>query len=68
MSQRERILQYMHENGSITCADAYNDLGCMRLPARINEIKDSGVKVIKTMERGQNRFGEPTRYARYRLA
>jgi hypothetical protein len=39
----------------------------MRLPARISEIKDSGVKVIKTMERGQNRFGEPTRYARYRL-
>lgn len=67
MSQRERILQYMHENGSITSADAYNDLGCMRLPARISEIKDSGVKVIKTMERGQNRFGEPTRYARYRL-
>lgn len=67
MSQRERILRYMHENGSITDSDARNDLGCTRLAARIGEIKDTGVKVIKTMERGQNRFGEPTRYARYRL-
>lgn len=67
MTQCERILQYMHQNGSITDADARNDLGCTRLAARINNIRNTGVKIVKTMERGQNRFGEPTRYARYRL-
>ena len=67
MTQCERILQYMHQNGSITDSDARNDLGCTRLAARINNIRNTGVKIVKTMERGQNRFGEPTRYARYRL-
>ena len=67
MTQCERILQYMHQNGSITDSEARNDLGCTRLAARINNIRNTGVKIVKTMERGQNRFGEPTRYARYRL-
>jgi len=68
MTQSEMILRYMHENGSITPKEALEDLGCMRLGARIWDIKRTGVKIIKTMEQGENRLGYPTRYARYRLA
>jgi len=67
MNQRDLILRYMHEFGSITDSDARDDIGCTLLAARINEITASGVKIIKTMERGKNRFGKPTHYARYRL-
>ena len=67
MNQRELVLRYMHEFGSITDSDARQAIGCTRIAARINEIIASGVKIIKTMERGKNRFGKPTHYARYRL-
>jgi hypothetical protein len=49
MNQRELVLRYMHEFGSITDSDARQAIGCTRLAARINEIIASGVKIIKTM-------------------
>ena len=61
------ILEYLQKNGSITQAEAISRFGCYRLGARIYELKQRGHKVIKTIEKGQNRFGLPTRYARYAL-
>lgn len=66
-SQKQRILGYMKEHGSITCLEAINAFGCMRLPARISDLKEEGHLITKRMELGTNRFGEPTRYARYSL-
>ena len=57
----------MKDNGSITCADAVYYLGIMRLPARIADLKEEGHIINRKMELGTNRFGEPTRYARYSL-
>lgn len=65
MAQNERILDYLTKNGSITQAEAMEKLGCSRLASRINELKDRGVDIRRTMEEGTNRFGEPVRYARY---
>ena len=67
MTQCDRILQYMHRNGSITQDDADRDLGCKRLGARIWDLKKQGIPIEVRTETGKNRFGEPTHYARYSL-
>lgn len=67
MTQEEKILDYMERHGSITPLEAMQELGIMRLGARIYDLKESGVKIITETVKGKNRDGEPTRYARYRL-
>ena len=67
MTQEEKILAYMERHGSITPLEAMNELGIMRLGARIYDLKDSGVKIVKETVTGKNRDGERVRYARYRL-
>lgn len=67
MTQAEKILDYMERHGSITPLEAMNNLGIMRLGARIFDLKESGIGIITETVTGKNRDGEPTRYARYRL-
>lgn len=67
MTQTEKILRHMEEYGSITPYDALKEYGCMRLASRICDIKRAGVAVTKEIETSRNRYGEPVRYARYRL-
>jgi hypothetical protein len=67
MSQNEKVLRHLEKWGSITARDAYECYGIMRLGARIDNLKHAGHKISKTMECGENRYGETTRYARYRL-
>lgn len=67
MTQTEKILEFMKENGSITPMDALSEFGCMRLAARIADIRADGVNVVSTMEQSKNRYGETVRFARYRL-
>lgn len=65
--QKERVLEYMREFGSITTLDAFNDLGITRLSARIFELKAEGHEIEAKDECYKNRFGENVRYARYSL-
>ncbi len=67
MTQEEKILDYMERHGSITPLEAMNELGVMRLGARIYDLKESGIKIITETVKGKNRDGETTRFARYRL-
>lgn len=67
MKQTERILQYMRDFGSITQLEAIRDISCMRLGARIFDLKREGYEIKKEMETSKNRYGEDTSYARYRL-
>lgn len=67
MKQTERVLTYMQKHGSITPLQALDDLGIMRLGARIWELKHDGYKIISALENGTNRHGEAVRYARYTL-
>lgn len=67
MTQNEKILEFMREKGSITPVEAIAELGCMRLAARISDIRASGVNVISTMERSKNRYGDTVHFSRYRL-
>lgn len=66
MTQKERIKKYLDDFGSITQLEAIRDLGIMRLGARIWEMVRDGEPIITEPEKGVNRYGETTRYARYR--
>ena len=68
MTQKERIRKYLDDFGSITPLEAMRDLGIMRLGARIWEMIRDGEPIIKETECAQNRYGQTTRYARYRRA
>ena len=65
MNQNQRILNHLVQYGSITPKQALDRYGVMRLGARIYDLKKLGYNIIKTTEKGKNRYGEPSNYARY---
>ena len=67
LTQSMKIIKYMMDFGSITPIQAMKDLGVMRLAARISDIEAEGWEIIHERETGENRYGEKTTYARYRL-
>lgn len=69
MTQQSRILQYMKNqpDHSMTSMDAIQNFGATRLSAIVFDLKEKGYNITTIMEEGLNRYGEVTRYARYRL-
>lgn len=67
MTQNERILQHMKEYGSITSLEAMNWYGVYRLASRITDLRKDGVDIERRMVKGKNKYGEPIRFAEYRL-
>lgn len=65
VSQKQMVLDYIREFGSITPIDAIRDLGVTRLAAKVFELKKDGHSIDKVIETGKDRFGNRTRYARY---
>lgn len=65
LTQKQRIIQYIEQFGSITPMEAYGDLGITKLATRISEMRKGGMEFKIEMEQGKNRFQEPVRYARY---
>lgn len=65
MNQNQRILNHLVRYGTITPRQALDMYGVMRLGARIYELKRLGYNITKTMEKGKNRYGEQTNFARY---
>ena len=68
VTQKDRVLMYVKEFGSITRRESYIDLGIVELPARICELEAMGYKFDRTPESSKNRFGETVCYTRYSLA
>ena len=66
-TQCERVLKYMHDFGSINPAQAMDDLGVMRLGARIWDLKKAGHPITRKMVKKKNRYGESVSFAEYRL-
>lgn len=66
-SQEKRVYAYMKQYGSITRIQAMLDLGIANLPARINNLRRSGVEITTDMVAGNNRYGEKCKHAEYRL-
>lgn len=68
MTQKDRIINYIREFGSISSWEAYSDLGITQLGARIDQLKKEGFEFRTEWESNTNRFGEKTEYKRYYLA
>ena len=67
MSQREDILKYIREHGSITPLEAEYELGVMRLAARIMELEREGHKFVHMSIKFQTRHGKTGHYMSYSL-
>lgn len=68
MTQRQRILRYIDDFGSITPMEAFQDLGITKLATRVSELIRDGERIEKIPEAGKNRYGDNTHYMRYRRA
>ena len=67
INQRQRVINYIREFGSISSWEAYKDLGITQLGARIDQLKKEGYIFKTKWESSTNRFGEKTEYKRYYL-
>lgn len=66
-TQRDRIIRYIRDFGSITSWQAYADLGVSQLATRIFELKELGYEFTKERVNTTNRYGEKTHYDKYKL-
>lgn len=65
-SQNRKVLRWMKERGSITQQDALT-FGCMRLAARIKDLRDGGADIVTDTMEYTDTDGKTTRFASYRL-
>lgn len=65
ITQKERIIKYIKDFGSITSFQAYADLGITQLGARIDGLQKDGYKFKKETENGTNRYGDAVHFTRY---
>ena len=61
------ILRHLEDFGSITSAEAFTEYGNTRLAATIFKLRERGYPITAEWETSTNRYGEPVRFARYRL-
>ena len=66
MTQCERILKFIEDNGSITPMDAYG-MKITRLAARVYDLRRMGIGINEETVSGRNEYGA-FRYSRYTKA
>ena len=66
-TQCHQILDYIRKYGSITQLEAIRDLGCMRLAARISDLRRQGYPIGRRMKTCKNRDGRDVSFAEYYL-
>ena len=67
MNQREMILDYIKNFGSITSYEAYIDLGITQLATRIKELKEQGFHFNYEWITKKNRYGKNVNFKKYKL-
>ena len=68
MKQKERVLKYIDDFGSITVAEAITEIGVGCLTKCISNIRKDGIGIETRTVFHKNRYGEPTHHAEYRRA
>jgi hypothetical protein len=59
LSQKERVLRLLKSGKPVTPLLALRRFGCMRLGARIWELREAGHRIVRrTVERGGKHFAE----------
>ena len=64
-SQKERVMKYIEDFGSISSFEAYKDLGITQLGARIWELKNDGIEIRTIWKSSVNRYGNKILYKEY---
>lgn len=67
VTQRDRVIQYIRENGSITRAEGFSELGIVELPARICELEQRGYIFQRERIKKKNRYGDNISFLKYSL-
>ena len=68
MTQKELILEYINQHGSITPMEAFSELGITKLATVVSDLRrHDGIEFEKELEKSLNRFGKPVHYMRYSL-
>ena len=65
MTQKELVLQYIIDFGSITPMEAFADLGITKLATRISEMRKDGMEFKIETVKGKNRYGKTVCYCKY---
>lgn len=68
ITQKDRILEYIRNFGSISSFEAYANLGITQLGARIDQLQKDGHVFRTEWEHKKNRYGEDVSFKRYYLA
>ena len=64
-TQRDAIIEYITEFGSITPIQAFADLGITKLATRISEMRKDGWTFNIEMVSTKNRYGRSVSFAKY---
>lgn len=64
---KERILRHLKDYGTITSWEAIMEYGCTRLSHYIYLLKKDGYTITGDSEPFVNRYGEKSKFTRYRL-
>jgi hypothetical protein len=67
MTQRELVIKYIEDFGSISPMEAFHDLGITKLATVVSLLKRDGYKFNTVMEKSVNRYGKKTHYCRYSM-
>lgn len=66
-TQRQKIVEYIREFGSITSWDAYTELGITQFATRVKELKEKGYLFKTEWESKKNKDGILVSFKRYYL-
>ena len=64
---KERLIEYLEKNGSITSMEAITELGNTRLSATIYNLRKEGYNIVNERIKSKNRFGNKVHYDKYIL-
>lgn len=67
MTQKEMVVKYIKDFGSVSPMEAFSDLGITKLATRVSELIRDGEDIKKVPEKRLNRYGKSCRYTRYTM-
>lgn len=67
LNQRELVLKYIKDFGSITSYESFIELGITQLATRIFELKEEGYCFKTSWVYKTNRYNKPIKFLKYEL-
>jgi len=66
-TQNKMILKHLKQYGKINFKQAYDKYSCMRLSARIFDLRGDDIHIETTYKMVKNKFGKKVKVAEYKL-